>query len=63
MNGALIPWTDARVHVLTMVCTMPQACLRGTRLCGRFFKLREHTERLFIRPKSWGFEIPIRPVN
>ena len=59
MNGALIPWTDARVHVLTHGLHYASSVFEGERAyTGAIFKLREHTERLVYSAKELGFEIP-----
>ena len=59
MNGALIPWTDARVHVLTHGLHYASSVFEGERAyAGAVFKLREHTERLIYSAKELGFEIP-----
>ena len=59
MNGALIPWTDARVHVLTHGLHYASSVFEGERAyAGAIFKLREHTERLVYSAKELGFEIP-----
>ena len=59
MNGALIPWTDARVHVLTHGLHYASSVFEGERAyAGAIFKLREHTNRLVYSAKELGFEIP-----
>ena len=59
MNGTLIPWTDARVHVLTHGLHYASSVFEGERAyAGAIFKLREHTERLIYSAKELGFEIP-----
>ena len=59
MNGTLIPWTDARVHVLTHGLHYASSVFEGERAyAGAVFKLREHTERLIYSAKELGFEIP-----
>ena len=59
MNGALIPWTNARVHVLTHGLHYASSVFEGERAyAGAIFKLREHTERLVYSAKELGFEIP-----
>ncbi len=59
MNGALIPWKEARVHVLTHGLHYASSVFEGERAyAGVIFKLREHTERLVYSAKELGFEIP-----
>lgn len=59
MNGALVPWTDARIHVLTHGLHYASSVFEGERAyAGAVFKLREHTERLIYSAKELGFEIP-----
>ena len=59
MNGALIPWEDARVHVLTHGLHYASSVFEGERAyAGVIFKLREHTERLVYSAKELGFKIP-----
>ncbi|HCD17620.1 MAG TPA: branched-chain amino acid aminotransferase, partial [Rhodobiaceae bacterium] len=59
MNGSLIPWSDARVHVLTHGLHYASSVFEGERAYGgAIFKLREHTERLIYSAQELGFEIP-----
>ena len=59
MNGGLVPWTDARIHVLTHGLHYASSVFEGERAyAGTIFKLREHTERLIYSAKELGFEIP-----
>ena len=59
MNGALVAWGDARVHVLTHGLHYASCVFEGARAYnGRVFKLREHTQRLFFSARELGFEIP-----
>lgn len=58
-DGGLIPWRDARIHVLSHALHYASCVFEGERVYGgEIFKLREHTERLFQSAKLLGFEIP-----
>ncbi len=59
MNGALIPWREAKVHVLTHALHYASAVFEGERVySGEIFKLTEHTERLHASAQMLGFTIP-----
>jgi branched-chain amino acid aminotransferase len=59
MNGAVVPWRDARVHVLTHALHYASCVFEGERVYdGRIFKLREHTLRLADSARKLGFELP-----
>ncbi len=52
-NGEFVPWADARIHVLSHGLHYASCVFEGERAYeGKIFKLREHTERLFILPGS-----------
>ena len=58
-NGDLVPWADAKIHVLTHGLHYASCVFEGERVYGgEIFKLREHTERLFFSAETLGFEIP-----
>ncbi|WP_428375509.1 branched-chain amino acid aminotransferase [Lichenicoccus sp.] len=58
-DGDLIPWRDARLHVLSHGLHYASAVFEGERSYnGNIFKLREHTERLVESGRILGFEIP-----
>ncbi len=58
-DGALIPWRDAKLHVLSHGLHYASAVFEGERAySGHIFKLREHTERLVESGRILGFEIP-----
>jgi branched-chain amino acid aminotransferase len=58
-NGEMVPWRDAKVHVLNHGLHYASCVFEGLRVYGgRIFKLREHTERLFASARGLGFEIP-----
>ena len=59
MNGELIPWQDARVHLLTHALHYGSAVFEGERAYdGEIFKLTEHSQRLHESAKGLDFEIP-----
>ncbi len=59
MNGKLIPWSDARVHLLTHALHYGSAVFEGERVYdGEIFKLTEHSQRLHESAKGLDFEIP-----
>ncbi len=58
-DGALIPWADAQIHVLSHGLHFASAVFEGERAYnGEIFKLREHTERLFASARLLSMEIP-----
>lgn len=58
-NGQMVPWRDAKLHVLSHGLHYASAVFEGERCYGgAIFKLREHTERLFASARILGFEIP-----
>jgi len=58
-NGALVPWRDSRLHVLSHGLHYASCVFEGERVYnGEIFKLREHTQRLIDSGKELGFEIP-----
>ena len=59
MNGELISWRDARVHLLTHALHYGSAVFEGERVYdGEIFKLTEHSQRLHELAKGLDFEIP-----
>jgi branched-chain amino acid aminotransferase len=59
LDGELVPWRDAKVHVLTHALHYASSVFEGQRAYnGVIFKLREHTERLHNSARILGFEIP-----
>jgi branched-chain amino acid aminotransferase len=59
MNGELVPWGDARVHLLTHALHYGSAVFEGERVYdGEIFKLTEHSRRLHESAKGLDFEIP-----
>ncbi len=58
-DDALVPWRDAKLHVLSHGLHYASAIFEGERsYAGNIFKLTEHTERLFNSARLLGFEIP-----
>ncbi|MBI1245471.1 MAG: branched-chain amino acid aminotransferase [Alphaproteobacteria bacterium] len=58
-NGSLVPWRDAKLHVLSHGLHYASAVFEGERAYGgRVFKLREHSQRLIDSARILGFEIP-----
>ena len=59
MNGELISWRDARVHLLTHALHYGSAVFEGERVYdGEIFKLTEHSQRLHESAKGLDFVIP-----
>jgi len=59
MDGKLIPWRDAKLHVLTHGLHYGSGVFEGERAyAGNIFRLRMHTERLIESGRILGFEIP-----
>lgn len=58
-DGKLVPWREAKVHVLTHALHYASCVFEGQRAYGgNIFKLEEHTERLFESARILDFEIP-----
>jgi branched-chain amino acid aminotransferase len=58
-DGALRPWRDVRLHVLSHGLHYGSCVFEGERVySGRVFRLREHSQRLLDSAKILGFEIP-----
>jgi branched-chain amino acid aminotransferase len=59
LDGKLVPWADAKIHVLTHGLHYASCVFEGERLySGRIYKLEEHTARLFESARILGMEIP-----
>ena len=59
MDGALIPWRDARVHVLTHAMHYGSAVFEGERAYGgTVFASTQHSERLRESGRVLDFEVP-----
>ncbi|HEX8645001.1 MAG TPA: branched-chain amino acid aminotransferase [Allosphingosinicella sp.] len=58
-DGALVPWRDANVHVLTHALHYASSVFEGQRAYGgEIFRLRDHSERLRNSARLLDFEIP-----
>jgi branched-chain amino acid aminotransferase len=58
-NGGLVPWREAKLHVLSHGLHYASAVFEGERAYGgRIFKLTEHSERLAFSARQLGFELP-----
>ena len=59
MDGQLVEWRDANVHVLTHALHYASSVFEGERAYGgTIFKSREHSERLHFSAGELDFEIP-----
>jgi len=59
LDGKLVPWRDAKLHVLTHALHYASAVFEGERAySGEIFKLTEHTQRLVEGARTLDFEIP-----
>jgi branched-chain amino acid aminotransferase len=66
MNGEMVPWRDAKVHVLTHTLHYGLGVFEGVRAYKTpkgpaIFRLHEHTKRLFNSAHILGMEIPYTP--
>ena len=58
-DGEFVPWSDAKLHVLSHGLHYGSSVFEGERAYGgRIFKSEEHTERLLDSARTLGFEIP-----
>ncbi|QDU18910.1 branched-chain amino acid aminotransferase [Urbifossiella limnaea] len=59
LNGKLVPWRDAKVHVLTHSLHYGNAVFEGDRVYnGKVFKLSEHSARLIRSAKMLAYDLP-----
>lgn len=59
-DGALVPWREATIHVLTHALHYASAVFEGERAYGgRIFKLTEHSQRLAKSAEILGFSLPV----
>lgn len=66
MNGELVRWDDAKIHVLSHVVHYGSSIFEGLRVYQTdegpsAFRLYEHTRRLFDSAKIYRMEIPFTP--
>ncbi|HSQ55512.1 MAG TPA: branched-chain amino acid aminotransferase [Gemmata sp.] len=58
-NGKLIPWREAKFHVLSHSLHYGNGVFEGMRIYnGKVFKLTEHSQRLHRSAKMLAYEIP-----
>ena len=58
-NGEMVPWADAKIHVLSHGLHYGSSVFEGQRIYnGKIFKLTEHSERLRASAEILDFEIP-----
>lgn len=58
-DGALVPWRDAKIHVLSHALHYASCVFEGERVYdGRIFKVEEHTQRLIDSARALDFELP-----
>ena len=58
-NGEMVPWRDAKLHVLSHALHYASAVFEGERCYGgKIFKLTEHSERLALSAGELGFDLP-----
>ncbi len=59
LDGAMVPWREAKLHVLSHGLHYASGVFEGERAYGgHIFKLRTHTDRLIASGRILGFEIP-----
>ncbi|MBM3523465.1 MAG: branched-chain amino acid aminotransferase [Alphaproteobacteria bacterium] len=60
LNGELVPWREAKLHVLSHALHYASAVFEGERVySGRIFKSREHSLRLARSAELLGFSLPL----
>jgi len=62
-NGKIIPWDDARIHVMSHVLHYGSGVIEGIKCYATdqgsaIFRLNEHIDRLFESAKKYGIHIP-----
>ena len=66
MNGKLVPWDDAKIHVGSHVVHYASAVFEGLRCYATpegpaVFRLDAHTERLYNSAKIYRMDVPYAP--
>ncbi|MEM1421142.1 MAG: branched-chain amino acid aminotransferase [Pseudomonadota bacterium] len=60
MDGAFVPWRDAKLHVLTHAMHYASSVFEGERAYdGAIFESRAHSERLAASASALGFSLPV----
>jgi branched-chain amino acid aminotransferase len=60
MDGAFVPWREAKVHVLTHAMHYASSVFEGERAYGGvIFKSAEHSARLRASANALGFDLPV----
>jgi len=58
-DGRLVPWRDAKLHVLNHGLHYASCVFEGERVYnGKVFRLEDHNERLLNSARILGFEVP-----
>ena len=59
LNGEMVPWREAKLHVLSHALHYASAVFEGERAYGgTIYKMREHHERFHTSAGILGFQIP-----
>ena len=59
LDGKIVPWGEAKIHVLTHGLHFASSVFEGERIySGRIFKLEEHTKRLFKSAELYYMPLP-----
>jgi branched-chain amino acid aminotransferase len=58
MNGQLVPWREAKLHVLSHALHYASSVFEGERCySGKVYRIEEHTERLFFSARALDMKI------
>ena len=59
VDGALVPWKDAKIHLLTHALHYASAVFEGARIYGtQVFASSQHSQRLHDSGRILGFDVP-----